>query len=587
MRWLLNFLFISFVFYLACSDEPNSPSYNFSSLKVQVLNSYSHPIDSAIVVLRNTSFRTITDSLGFANFSNLQTGKFDIVAYIRSVGSGTKSIQIRPGENQLLVEFLYDIFFEPNVIISRPYPFATNDTVRFSCHIYDENTVSESIKVDFTFKNQLIQSGYPNHNGYILFEDTDFPIVIDTVFVTATNLDAVSTTESVVIDKTKPFRVKLELASDVDGIINLNWNASTDTNFQSYILQKKSGSDFIDYRTFQDQLTISYIDSSTLFASSMTYRIQTKNSGVYEKTSSNSISVNNPNGNVYAFDYRNTLIHPSKNYLYLFEVIDYDYNVRIKLYNYMTKEYLTETVTTPRVGYASIAETYRGVELVYPTTGGKFLIYDAENLTLKKSVVVGAAGWCSAITNNGIIYISHNYGMSSFNGETGEQIDSTNLRTYRLHSFTNKDALFGYVGYELFYINIDDQGHILSYIRGTSDRYLYEYVFSVSNSESYSIIGSSGYIFSTNSTLEFLGSLPFTGGGKTQCIFNNTDNLIYSATDDQYRLRCYDYPSLILSKVITTKGHPVKLFLRDNQLIVISLSAPWFDYSGIEKFTLD
>ena len=106
----------------------------------------------------------------------------------------------------------------------------------------------------------------------------------------------------------------------------------------------------------------------------------------------------------------------------------------------------------------------------------------------------------------------------------------------KLKIFSNKEALFGYVGYTLTYINIDNQGHILSVMYEPSYRYLYPYVFSVSPSERFSIIGSSGDIYSTDSTLDYLGSLPSTHGAKKHAIFNDTYDLIYSASYEQSML---------------------------------------------------
>ena len=177
--------------------------------------------------------------------------------------------------------------------------------------------------------------------------------------------------------------------------------------------------------------------------------------------------------------------------------------------------------------------------------------------------------------------------MKSYNGETGLAIDSTIIRSYRLYSFTNKDAIFGYVGYNVYYFTIDNQGHILSYISGTGPRYLYEYEYSVSNSGSYSIIGSSADIFRADQTLEYLGRVPYVYAASKHCIFNNNDNLIYSANYEQKRILCYSYPSFELIKVIKTKAYPEMLFLRDNQLIAISRIPNWTYLYGIEKFVLE
>ncbi len=568
----------------SCSNEISDPGDDSASITVRVLAEDNSPIVYAQVILRNTTFHSVTDSLGRAEFINVPAGEYEIAAYIKSVGSGRTAIKAEKGPNQATVSFIYNTLFEPLIQAVDYYQCATNDTVRIDCFVTDMYTESESIKVAFTLNNEILQSGYPDPNGFIKFVSPDFPPIVDTLFVTAVNQDNVSAEKGIIIAKTNPFRVKLELESAEDGIVKLKWDESNDENFDGYYIQRNAGFDFWDYKVIKDRHITSFIDSSTTFSSQIAYRIQTKNTGTFYTSYSNEIDIEHPNGNTMYLDFRNLLIHPSKPYLYLFENYNEISSSKIFMYNFMTGEYITEISTVSDHGLASIAETNRGVEIVVPSTEGEALIYD-ENLSLKKTFNISNDAWCSLITENGYIYISHNDLTKSYNGDTGLIVDSTNVRPYHFQELKGKNALFGYDGPSLIYFNIDNQGQILSHTGSPAHNYLYEYVWSVSPSELYAILGSSGEIYHTDQSLSYICTIP--GGGKRDAVFNDTDDTIYVAASGQKAVMVYAYPSFILLKEIRTKGYPFKLFLRDGQLVTVSQIPDWIYIYGIEKFRLN
>ena len=580
-------LLLSIFLILSCNDEINSPLVDKATIKVKVIAHNSYAVDSATVILKGTKYQAITNSLGEVVFKDVPPAKYNIVAYVKSVGSGQKLVDVVQGENDISIDFLDGVFFEPTIIVGSHYPFATNDTVRVLCKIVDINTPTESIKVNFIYKNQVIQSGHPDNQGFIQFIAYDFPNGIDTVFVSATNIDSITNKSNIIINKTMPFRVHLKIESSLDGIVKLVWEPSSDLNFSYYKIQRDYGYGYFDYKLISDKNVGFFIDSSTIFTDKISYQVLTKNTDIYDHTFSNIVSVYDPNGESFLITPRFTLIHPTKPYLYLFEDHYSAGNSRILLYNYQTRSVLSEVITAKTIHYPYIGETKRGVELVVPADNGDILLYDAENLNLKKTIPTGLSAWCTALNYDGIIFICSNNGLKSFNGDTGLPIDSTNhIRTYHLYSFSNKDALFGYVGYSLYYANIDKQGHILSYVLGTSPLYLNEYVYSISNSEQYAILSGTGEIYSIDSDLNYIGALPFTLS-KKHAIFNDYDNLIYTAISDERRIRGYSFPNLFLDQAFRTKGYPERLFFRENQLIVIS-KVPNSNYSyGIEKFKIN
>ena len=194
----------------SCSNEISAPEDNSASISVRVLAEDNSPVVHAAVILRNTTFQSITDSLGKAEFNDVPAGKYEIAAYIKSVGSGRTTIKAEKGPNEAAVSFIYNTLFEPVIQAGDYYQCAADDTVRIDCFVTDMYTEPESIRVAFILNNEVLQSGCPDHNGYIKFVSPDFPPVVDTLFVTAVNKDNVSAEKAIIVSKINPFRVKLK-----------------------------------------------------------------------------------------------------------------------------------------------------------------------------------------------------------------------------------------------------------------------------------------------------------------------------------------------------------------------------------------
>lgn len=589
MGKFLYFSFIIFIFFNSCKEDITSPQFDFASIKIKVFSENNYPIDSAIVIIKGTNYQSITDSMGIAEFKNIPVGKYQIIAYVKELGSGQKLTEIKNGSNEVSIVFRFNIYYEPTIIVDSGYPFATNDTVSVRCVIRDNFSPNESLKVDFYFRNNLIQSGHPDAFGYITLVAPNLPQGIDTILVTATNLDSVSSSQYFSINKTRPFRVKLQLQSVIDGIIELKWNASKDSNFFCYVVQQEGYSDFYDKKIIYDVNTTSFIDSATSFYDKVSYRIQTRNINVYDPTSSNILSIDYPNGKTFHLITAYTLIHPTLPYLYLFESYYISGNSRILKYNYETREVEAETVTDQFVHYPSIRFTKRGLELAVPSENGNVYLYNGDNLSLKKTIYTVISPISVELTEDGFLFVSHNNGLWSYDGDSGTRIDSTYYfaRPYHMLKFSSQDKIFGYAGNELYLIDIDKQGHILSYTRTNSQSYLYEYVYSFSNSENYAILNGFSEVYKINPSINYVDKLPFIPSASKATIFNDNDDLIFTANDEQSRIRCFDFPSFNLSKVIKTKGIPYRLFFRNGELISITALPNWTTTFGIEKFKIN
>jgi hypothetical protein len=112
-------------------------------------------------------------------------------------------------------------------------------------------------------------------------------------------------------------------------------------------------------------------------------------------------------------------------------------------------------------------------------------------------------------------------------------------------------------------------------------------IFKVAPSNNYLVTSSKGAVYNANSSMTYIGSLPRGSDTFSDFEFNSTATLIYAGLSTQKAIHIYDYQSLNKTGEIETKGYPVFLFRKGNELIVISSPTEFDNYNGPQSIGVE
>jgi hypothetical protein len=262
-----------------------------------------------------------------------------------------------------------------------------------------------------------------------------------------------------------------------------------------------------------------------------------------------------------------------RGWLYLFESTG-----EITIYDIAHNTVKTKISTEATIGYCDFGE-YNGVkELYVPRTDGWIFIYNASTLKLIDQISIGAS-ISSVVHNNGILFASAVTRTLKTCNRSTKQV-TTNDGDFELTRLikvpgTNTDLLeltLNITPPDQNYYTFDEEG---TFVSSKDDIYhgggyelqanIFEF-FPTGNKYVTSAIGS---LYSKN--MEYETSLPRGNLWFTTFELDDSARFIYAGTD-QKSIAVYDANTYQITRKITTKGYPFRIFYNGGALLCVSSS---------------
>jgi hypothetical protein len=594
---LFGFLILNLL--SSCVDEDLTPEeeiLNGNSTIVATILRNHNPVGEGITVITNPfTYKLTTDAFGQVEFTDIQSGKYNIYAYVSSYGSGKSTVELKDDLQRIDIDILQGVLIEPYVNIISPehnQGFADNEEIEFTANVNDNNTNIGDLSFKWESNKDGILSGASQSiGGKISLRTSKLSKADHYVKLTVTNQLGISSSDSVRINTLSPKSLNISLTQDADYNVSISWNAPIKevSSLQVYRSTKEYNSETL-IGTLSGSQT-SFIDKLVPFSDSVFYYVKSYNSDGYSSKSNVVKSRGIPVFNINAVQ-AEMLANGSIIYLRsLNQIIGIDYK---------SLSVVKESSFNGNIGYFHVGNNGFGDELYIPNSDGWLYIYDLSTFNKKESINVGVSVECVISNNAGLLYTSvspspwwedplrvFNRASLSF-VDGGGDFDNTRLRL--LPSGSEIIEISTSVSpIDMDYYQFDVSGYFQQH---TNDQYHGDHpldanIFKIAPSNDYLVTSSQGAVYYANSSMKYIGSLPRGLDSFSDFEFNSSATLIYAGLSTQKAIYIYDYQNLNKTGEIATKGYPVFLFRKGNELIVISTPTKFNSYNGPQKIGIE
>jgi hypothetical protein len=597
-KLFLGFLILNII--TSCGDDdeptPNEDLLNGNSTIVATILDNNSSVREGITVITDPfTYELKTDAFGQVEFEDIQSGKYDVYAYANSYGSGKSIVELQNDLQRIDIDLIQGVLIEPYVNIISPefnQGFAENEEIEFIANVNDNNTNIEDLNFEWESDiDGILSGGSISTEGRIALKTSSLTSAEHYVKLTVINQLGISTSDSVLINTLSPNSLSVSLTQDSDFNILIDWS-STANNISSIEVYRSTN----EYNSETIIATLSgnetsFTDSLVPFTDSVFYYVKAFNTDGY---SSKSNVVGSKGTPVFNINAEQAEMLSSSSIIYLRsgnQIIGLDYeNPSISV----------ESSFDGTIGYFHIGNNGFDNELYIPNSDGWLYIYDLTNFTLKESLNVGVPVECVISDNAGLLYISVSpspwwedplrvFNRSSLSFvDGGGDFDDTRLKL--LPSGNEIIEITTTIGpTDMDYYQFDATGNFTQH---TNDQYHGDHpldadIFKVAPSNNYLVTSSKGAVYNANSSMTYIGSLPRGSDTFSDFEFNSTATLIYAGLSTQKAIHIYDYQSLNKTGEIETKGYPVFLFRKGNELIVISSPTEFDNYNGPQSIGVE
>jgi hypothetical protein len=585
----------------SCKKEID-PKEGTGDLFVTVYSSEGYnqsPAKNINVFTRPQSVQGVTDEFGSVLLKGVAPGSYEVFASQSGFGSGKSVAVVRKDTlTKIFISIIKGVStaIAPEIKLilpSLPASHSPNEVINFSADITDQDTSPNDITVKWESSlDGVIHTSSPNSKGNIAFSKT-LSKGQHTITVTATDKDKYSGVLTFAVSTTAPKPVALVSAEKKETNIALVWTKYVGDDFRSYEIyrtEEENSSNAALVGTVDNINTVSYVDSLAPFATQAFFYVRVITTTETSRNS-NSIKVDNPAGAVFLFDPSDVVMHPTLNRFYAVDkgagklrVIDAD-----------TFSETASVTLQGTPGFIDIADNGFGLEVYVPSSDGWIYIYDAEKLTLKKSINTGLPTPC--VVSNGSGYITASVTPSpwweqpvrTYSRATGINIsgngdhDGDRLRfvpgQQKIMSISRSVSPVDMEHFEL-----NSKGEILLH---TNDKYHGDYpldpnIFRISNSGDYLVTGGQGAVYLTTRAMEYKGMIQRGSLTFSDFAFSEDGKTIYAATQNRKSIQIAHYPQLTRDKEILLRGTPRFVFHRAGKLYTISMVSTGPSKFGIE-----
>ncbi len=584
----------------SCGKEddptPNEELLNGNSTIVATVLNNNDPVGAGVTVITDPfTYELTTDAFGQVEFEDIASGKYDVYAYVRSYGSGKSTVELKNDLQRIDVDLVQGVFIQPYVDIISPefnQGFADNEEIEFLANVHDNNTNIEDLNFEWTSNvDGVLAGGSLSADGKISLKTSTLTNAEHYVKLTVTNQLGISSSDSVLINTLSPKSLSINLTQDSEFNVTINWNApandvsslevfrSTDKNNSATSIATLSGSES------------SFTDNLVPFADSVFYYIKSFNNEGYSSKSNVAGAKGIP-----LFK-----INPEQAEMLLTgSIIYFRSGNQIIGIDYENLSITKESSFDGNIGYFHVGDNGYGDELYIPNSDGWLYIYDLANFSLKESINVGVPVECVISDGSGLLYTSVSPSpwwedpLRVFNRTSLSFVDGGgDFNDARLRLLPSGNEIIeistSISPIDMDYYLFDASGNFLQH---TNDKYHGDHpldpdIFKVAPLNNFLVTSSEGAIYNANSSMTYIGSLPRGSSSFSDFEFNSTATSIYAGLRTQKAIYIYDSQSLDKTGEIETKGYPVFLFRKGNELIVVSSPTEFSNFSGPQSIGVE
>jgi hypothetical protein len=595
-KLLLLFLLVGILDSCENNDEINLEEQylNGKSTIIATVLNYNEPVGEGITVITNPSTIELkTNTFGQVEFENIKSGKFDVYAYESSYGSGKTTVELQGDLQRIDINLLRSVNIEPNVTITFPanrQGFSNGEEIGFTASIHDNITSIEEliIKWESDIDGELTGSSITSE-GTVLLKTASLSSAEHNIKLTVTNELGISSSHTVLINTLSPNSLNISLTQDLIFNISIDWDSS-ESDISKFELYRSTNT--YDPGTLLSTLNsnvMNYVDYKVPYSESVFYYIKAYNSEGY---SSKSNTVESKGSPVYEINAKQAEILPNSSMIY------FRSGNKITSFDYEEMTIKNQSSFDGTIGYFNIENNGFGNELYIPNSDGWLYIYDLSTFELKESISVGVPVECVVSNGSGLLFTSvspspwwenpirvfNRTSLSFIDG--GGDFDDT-----RLKLLPSKNEIIEITTsispIDMDYYQFDLSGN---FVQHKNDKYHGDHpldpdIFKISPSNNYLITSNKGAIYSADATMKYIGLLP--RGSEYFSDFEFYETSIYAGLSTQKAIFVYDNTSFNKTKEIKTKGYPVFLFRKTDQLIVISSPNQFNSYNGPQTIGIE
>ncbi len=587
----LLYIFLICVVLLGGCKKEIDPKITTGDLFVTVYTSEGYnqvPAKNVNVFTKPQSVQGVTDEFGSVLLKGITAGSYEVFASQSGFGSGKSVVDVRRDSlAKIYISIVKGVStaIAPEIKLilpALPAAYSPNDQIKFSADITDQDTSPSDITVKWESSlDGVFQTSSPDSKGNVAFTKT-LSKGQHTITVTATDKDKYSSTITFALSTTAPKPVTLNSAAKKDFTISLAWTKYTGDDFRSYEIyrsEEENSSREALVATVDNINTVAYADSLAPFAAQVFYYVRVVTSSETSRNS-NSIKVDNPAGAVFYFNPEDVVMHPTLNRFY---AVDKGAG-KLRVINIDT---FTETGSitlqgTP--GFIDIGDNGFGLEVYVPSSDGWIYIYDAEKLTLKKSINTGLPTPC--VVTNGSGYITASVTPSpwweqpvrTYSRATGINIGGNgDHEGDRLRFVPGQQKIISISRsvspIDMEYFELNSKGEILLHADDIphGDYPLNPNIFRISKSGDYVVTGAEGAVYLTTKAMEYKGLIQRGSLMYSDFAFSDNGKTIYAATQNRKSIQIAHYPQLTRDDEILLRGTPRFVFHRAGKLYTISM----------------
>lgn len=595
-KLLLLFLLVGVLGSCENNDEINLEEQYLngeSTIIVTVLNN-NEPVGEGITVITNPSTIELkTNTFGQVEFENIKSGKYDVYAYESSYGSGKTTIELKGDLQRIDINLLRNVKIEPNVTIISPenrQGFSNGEEIGFTASIHDNITSTEEliIKWESDVDGELTGSSITSE-GTVSLKTASLSSAEHNIKLTVTNELGISSSHTVLINTLSPNSLNISLTQDLNFNISIDWN-SPESDISKFELYRSTNT--YDPGTLLSTLNnnvMNYYDNKVPYSESVFYYIKAYNSEGY---SSKSNTVESKGSPVYEINAKQAEILPNSSMIY------FRSGNKITSFDYEEMTIKNQSSFDGTIGYFNIENNGFGNELYIPNSDGWIYIYDLSTFELKESISVGVPVECVVSNGSGLLFTSvspspwwedpirvFNRTSLSFIDGGGDHDDT------RLKLLPSENEIIEITTsispIDMDYYQFDLSGNFTQH---KNDKYHGDHpldpdIFKISPSNNYLITSNKGAIYSADATMTYIGLLP--RGSEYFSDFEFSETSIYAGLSTQKAIFVYDNTSFNKTREIKTKGYPVFLFRKADELIVISSPNQFSSYNGPQTIGIE
>ncbi|QRR03112.1 hypothetical protein [Dyadobacter sandarakinus] len=551
------------------------------------------------VFTKPQSIQGVTDEFGSVLLKGIQPGSYEVFANQSGVGSGKSVGTVRKDSlTNVLVYIVKGVStgITPEiklVLPALPATFAEGESIPFSADVEDQDTSPGDITVKWESSiDGLFHTSSPDQNGNVAFSKA-LSKGLHLITVTATDKDKYTATITFQLATNAPKAVKLVSAVKQGANVALTWNKYTAADFKTYEVyrsEEQNSSNVTLVGSAANSNTLTMTDSLAPFLPQAYYFVRVVTTeGLF--SNSNSLKVDNPAGSVFFFTPFDVVMHPTRNKLYMVD------NGAGKL-RLIDIDSFTEVASTSLQGTAGnidVADNSFGMEVYVPSSDGWIYIYDAEKLTLKKSISTGLSTPC--VVTNGHGYIAASVRPSpwweqpvrTYSRATGINIDGNgDFEGDRLRFVPGQEKIISISTsvspIDMEYFELTSKGAISLHMDDTQHGSypLDPNIFRISPTGDYVVTGSEGAVYLATRSMEYKGLIQRGSLAFSDFAFSEDGKTIYAATQNRKSIQIARYPQLTRDNEILLRGTPKFIFYRNGNLISVSMIEDQVSRFGIE-----